>query len=131
MSRYAAFISYSHADTRYARWLHHALETYRIPRKLVGTETSLGPAPRRLPPLFRDRDELPASGDLGTELRNALAASAFQIVLCSERAAKSHWVNEEILAFKGVHGEHRTLALIVGSARCRSPRAEQGTTTQT
>ena len=114
MIRYGAFISYSHADTPHARWLHHALETYRIPRKLVGTTTPVGVAPRRLPPIFRDRDELPASGDLGTELRAALAAAAFQIVLCSEKSAKSHWVNEEILAFKRVHGEHRTLALIVG-----------------
>jgi tetratricopeptide (TPR) repeat protein len=69
--------------------------------------------PRRLPPVFRDRDELPASGDLGLELRAALAQSRFQIVLCSPKAARSHWVNEEILAFKRTHGEHRTLAVIV------------------
>ena len=113
MTRYGAFISYSHADTAVARALHHALETYRIPKKLIGTETAIGIVPRRLPPVFRDRDELPASGDLGTELRAALAAAAFQIVLCSERAAQSHWVNEEILAFKRVHGDGRVLALIV------------------
>ncbi len=29
------------------------------------------------------------------------------------RAPRSKWVNEEILAFKRVHGENRTLALIV------------------
>ena len=113
MIRYAAFSSYSHADTSVARWLHHTLETFRVPRKLVGTGTAVGPAPRRLAPIFRDRDELPASGDLGTELRAAFAASSFQIVMCSERAAKSKWVNEEILAFKRVHGEHRTLAIII------------------
>jgi tetratricopeptide (TPR) repeat protein len=61
-----------------------------------------------------DRDELPASGDLGTELRNALTNSRFQIVVCSPRSAKSHWVNEEIKHFKRTHGEFRTLALIVG-----------------
>jgi len=113
MIRYGAFISYSHADTPCARWLHHALETYRIPKKLVGTHTPAGTVERRLPPIFRDRDELPASGDLGTELRAALAASAFQIVLCSQKSAQSHWVNEEILAFKRVHGDGRVLALIV------------------
>lgn len=58
------------------RWLHHALETYRLPRQLVGTESPFGPVPRRLPPVFRDRDELPASGDLGANLRAALADSA-------------------------------------------------------
>jgi tetratricopeptide (TPR) repeat protein len=110
--RYSAFISYSHADTAVVRWLHHALETFRVPKALVGRETPLGPAPRRLAPIFRDRDELPASGDLGTELRAALADSAFLIVVCSPNSAKSHWVNEEILAFKRLHGDGRVLALI-------------------
>lgn len=112
-SRYAAFISYSHSDQTTVRWLHHALETYRLPKQLVGTDSPFGPVPRRLPPVFRDRDELPASGDLGANLRAALADSRFQIVLCSPKAAKSHWVNEEILTFKRMHGESRTLALIV------------------
>jgi len=111
--RYSAFISYSHADHACVRWLHRALETYRLPKQLVGTDSPFGPVPRRLPPVFRDRDELPASGDLGQELRAALAQSRFQIVICSPRAAKSKWVNEEILSFKRLHGESRTLALIV------------------
>ncbi|HMI19405.1 MAG TPA: tetratricopeptide repeat protein [Sphingomonas sp.] len=113
-SRYAAFISYSHADQAVARWLHRAIETYRLPKALIGTDSPFGPVPRRLPPVFRDRDELPASGDLGSELRGALSESRFQIVLCSPRAAQSKWVNEEILSFKRVHGENRTLALITG-----------------
>lgn len=112
MTAYAAFISYSHSDQAVARWLHKALETYRLPRSLVGADSPFGPVPRRLPPVFRDRDELPASGDLGEHLRAALADSRFQIVICSPRAAQSHWVNEEILSFKRTHGEHRTLALI-------------------
>ncbi|MBA2918048.1 MULTISPECIES: toll/interleukin-1 receptor domain-containing protein [Sphingomonas] len=113
MTKYAAFISYSHADQVAARWLHQALETYRLPRALIGTPSAFGPVPRRLPPVFRDRDELPASGDLGEKLRNALADSRFQIVLCSPRAARSKWVNEEILTFKRIHGEQRTLAVIL------------------
>ncbi len=106
--RYAAFISYSHADAAAARWLHHQLETFRMPRALVGTPTAFGPVQRRLPPLFRDREELAASGDLGADLRAALAASRFQIVLCSPNATQSKWVNEEILSFKRLPGEHRT-----------------------
>ncbi|NNM76322.1 tetratricopeptide repeat protein [Sphingomonas sp. ID1715] len=113
MSRYSAFISYSHADQASARWLHQALETFRMPKQLVGTPSEFGPVPKKLPPVFRDREELPASGDLGEHLRAALADSRFQIVLCSPRAAKSKWVNEEILTFKRLHGEHRTLALIL------------------
>lgn len=113
MSRYAAFISYSHSDQTTARWLHQALETYRLPKGLVGTPSEFGPVPRKLPPVFRDRDELPASGDLGEHLRAALADSRFQIVLCSPRAAQSKWVNEEIITFKRIHGEARTLAVIL------------------
>ena len=122
--RYTAFISYSHADARAARWLHHSLETFRLPRALVGSATAFGPVPRRLPPCFRDRDELPASGDLGAELRAALAASRFQLVLCSPHAARSKWVNEEILSFKRLHGEHRTLALILSGEPYASDERE-------
>jgi tetratricopeptide (TPR) repeat protein len=113
MERYVAFISYSHRDERAARWLHRAIEGYRFPRAIVGQPSEFGLLRRKLPPVFRDRDELPASGDLNSELCAALADSRFQIVLCSPAAAKSRWVNEEIIQFKRIHGEHRTLALIL------------------
>jgi hypothetical protein len=32
--QYWAFISYSHADAAWAQWLHHELETYRVPKTL-------------------------------------------------------------------------------------------------
>lgn len=76
----------------------------------------MGPAPRRLAPIFRDRDELPASGDLGAELTAALRNSMFLVVICSPASARSRWVGEEILAFKRIHGESRVLALIVDGA---------------
>ena len=112
-SRYRAFISYSHADKRVAEWLHRALETYRIPPKLVGTSTRVGIVPRRLTPIFRDRDELSATHDLGGALNAALEESLFLLVICSPASARSRWVSEEILAFKRLHGEHRVLAVIV------------------
>jgi tetratricopeptide (TPR) repeat protein len=125
MSDYAAFISYSHSDEAAVRWLHRAIETFTMPRALVGSSSEFGPVSRRLPPVFRDRDELVASSDLGERLRAALAASRFQIVVCSPRAAQSKWVNEEILTFKRLHGESRVLAVIVagepyaaGEAQC-------------
>lgn len=111
--RYRAFISYSHRDKAFAAWLHRTLEFYRLPKKLVGRMTRAGPVPARLHPIFRDRDELPASGDLGGELRGALASSQFLLVICSPASAKSHWVHEEILAFKRLHGDDRVLAVIV------------------
>jgi hypothetical protein len=33
---YRAFIAYSHHDDPWAKWLHRALETYRVPGRLVG-----------------------------------------------------------------------------------------------
>lgn len=110
---YRAFISYSHADTKMVRWLHHAIETFRLPRKLVGQPTPLGPAPRRLTPIFRDRDELPASGNLTAELTAALAGALRLVVVCSPKSAQSKWVNQEILTYKRLHGEDGVLAVIV------------------
>ena len=46
--RYRAFISYSHSDEKWARWLHRALETYGIPKRLIGQKTEMGPVPAKL-----------------------------------------------------------------------------------
>ena len=109
---YRAFISYSHRDKALTRWLHRELESYRIPAKLVGKVTGVGMVPRRLRPIFRDREELPASGDLSAELSTALRQSMFLVVICSPASAKSRWVDEEILQFKRVHGDARVLAVV-------------------
>ena len=111
--KYRAFISYSHADEKWASWLHRALETYKVPKYLVGEKTPVGEIPERLGQVFRDREELASSSSLGTELTNALQASATQIVICSPNAAKSHWTNEEILTYKRLGGEQRIFCLIV------------------
>jgi len=111
--KYWAFISYSHQDERWGRWLHRALETYRIPRRLVGRETPAGTIPRRLLPIFRDRDEMASSSELAGTINEALSQSAFQVVICSPHAATSRWVNEEIKAFKRLGRERRILAFIV------------------
>ena len=111
--RYKAFISYSHADEAHGEWLQRALENFRAPSSLVGRTTAAGEIPRRLRPIFRDRNDLPAAGNLNAEIQAALAGSEFQIVLCSPNAAKSRWVNEEVKLFKKLHGQERTLALIV------------------
>ena len=111
--KYRAFISYSHADEKWARWLHRSLETYRMPKHLVGAVTEFGPVPQRFTPVFRDRDELATATNLGTTLITALEQSACQIVICSRKAAKSRWVNEEILTFKRLGRAHRIFCLIV------------------
>lgn len=112
--KYRAFISYSHHDSRQASWLHRSLEKYRPPKPLIGTVTARGEVPKRIAPIFRDRDELPSATDLGSLINAALAGSACQIVICSPQAAKSRWVNEEILAFKRLGREDRIFCLIVG-----------------
>lgn len=110
---YRAFISYSHRDKAAVARLHRTLETFRVPAQLVGRETPVGPVPRRLTPIFRDRDELPASDDLGSRLTDALTRALFLVVVCSPASARSQWVREEILQFKRLHGEGRVLALVV------------------
>ena len=111
--QYRAFISYSHSDEEWARWLHKSLETYRVPKHLVGRETEFGPVPERLAPVFRDREELASATNLGDTLMRALQQSATQIVICSPMAAKSRWVNEEIKTFKRLGRSNRIFALIV------------------
>ncbi|NWG72022.1 MAG: TIR domain-containing protein [Parvularculaceae bacterium] len=111
--KFKAFISYSHADERHGEWLQRALEQFRTPISLVGKVTGSGEVPSRLTPIFRDRNDLPAAGNLNAEIQAALAASQYQIVLCSPNAAASRWVNEEIKLFKKLHGQERTLAIIV------------------
>ncbi len=111
--KYRAFISYSHRDSRWADWLHKGLESYRPPKILIGTNTAQGVVPKRLTPIFRDREELASATDLGAVISEALQRSACQIVICSPQAAKSRWVNEEIIAFKRLGREDRIFCLIV------------------
>ena len=110
--KYWAFISYSHSDTRMAKALQRALETYRLPRRLVGTATAMGEVPAFLKPVFRDRDEMQAGADLKATVRVALEQSRWLVVVCTPEAARSPWVNREIIEFKKLHGEARVLACI-------------------
>lgn len=119
-SRYRAFISYSHADQAWARRLHRALETYRVPGHLVGQTTRKGTVPRRLSPIFRDRDDLSASGDLSASVREALSRSDTLIVICSPAAAVSRWVNEEIRVYRELNPDGDVLAAILSG----EPEAE-------
>jgi hypothetical protein len=112
-SRYTAFLSYSHKDAAAAGRLHRRLETYRLPKRLVGKVTSRGPVPQRLWPIFRDRDELPAATDLSETVREALAQSGSLIVLCSAHSAESLWVAEEIKVFRELHPDRPVLAAVI------------------
>lgn len=112
-NQYFAFLSYSHNDSVVADWLHGQLERFRVPASLAGRLTATGVVPRRLTPIFRDRHELAASQDLGTEIREALQASHCLIVLCSPAAAASKWTNAEIELFRRLHPDGCIIAAII------------------
>jgi len=108
---YEAFISYSHADQRVAKWLHRAIEHFRIPKHLI-TEPAL--TSNRFLPLFLDKDELAAAHHLPDVLEQALAASRHLIVICSPQAANSSWVNQEVSAFIELGRQAQIICVLVG-----------------
>ena len=112
-TQYWAFISYSRHDEAWAKKLHGFLETYRIPRDLVGRTIDDRVIPRRLLPIFRDRDELAGGSDLDARISDALAASHSLVVICSPYAAASKWVDREIARFKSIGRSKRIFPLIV------------------
>lgn len=125
---YVAFISYSHKDAAVGRWLHRKLEGYRLPKRLAGTQGEDGEVPSRLTPIFRDRDELPAAGDLSERVRAALAVSKNLIVVCSPSSAASPWVAREIATFRELHPDRPIFTAIVEGEpdQCFSPALLEG-----
>ncbi|MBI5773259.1 MAG: PD40 domain-containing protein [Verrucomicrobia bacterium] len=122
--KYWAFISYSHADDAWASWLHKGIETYEVPKHLIGKPSREGVVPKRAFPVFRDRDELPGSANLGDNLTRALRQSRYLVVVCSPNSVKSQWVDQEIRIFKSLGREDRVLCLIVGGEPNASARPE-------
>jgi len=123
--RYKAFISYSHQDRQWAAWLQRSLERYRVPRRLVGKEGALGAIPARLAPVFRDREDLSSSADLGASVKESLESSESLVVICSPTAAASEWVNEEVSYFQGLGRHDRVFALIVdGDPQAEDPQQQ-------
>jgi hypothetical protein len=123
--KYKAFISYSHRDRRTAEWLHRSLENYQIPKQLIGSPGRDGAIPKRLFPIFRDRDELSTSSDLSVQIQEALEQSANLIVICSKSGARSRWVNQEIILFKRLGRARCVHALIIdGEPNAVSPDEE-------
>ena len=111
---YWAFISYSSLDKKWGKWLHKRLENYAIPEEFRGVKLEDGATiGKNLRPVFRDRDELAGSSELGPAIQAALEQSRFLIVLCSPNSAQSKWVNKEIEDFRALHGDDNVLALIV------------------
>lgn len=112
--KYRAFISHSHIDADWAKWLHRELENYRIDKDLAGCESAIGTIPKALRPIFRDRDDFTAGHTLTEQTLAALDASAALIAICSPAAAKSRYVNEEIRLFKSRHSGRPVIPVTVG-----------------
>lgn len=109
---YRAFISYSHRDEAFARWLHLQIEGWRVPRELVGRDTALGKVPANLRPVFRDRDDFSGGSSLRHATLEALRASEALVVVCSPDAARSAYVDEEIRLFKMLGRSARIVPII-------------------
>ena len=121
--KYAGFISYSHRDRKAGEWLHRALESYRVPKRLVGSLGQHGPVPARLYPIFRDREELSA-GSLAAQLRDAISQSRCFILICSPHSAASRWVNEEIEHWFAIGGDPTRLLCLIADGEPHA--AERG-----
>ena len=121
---YDAFISYRHTypDIMIAERLHRLLETYKTPRYLAKQGKM-----HNLTRVFRDKEELPTSSDLNSDIEQALMGSKFLIVICSLSTPESKWVNIEIERFKQIHGNDNILALLIeGEPEQAFPKALLG-----
>lgn len=111
--KYRGFISYSHKDTSWARWVHRSFEGWRIDADLKGRTTPVGPIPDKLGPIFRDRDDFSAGQDLSVQTKDVLANTGALIPLCSPASARSKMVNEEIRLFRHTYPERLVIPLII------------------
>lgn len=135
--QYLAFISYRHADNKqtgrqWATWLHQAIETYEIPKDLVGQKNARGDViPERIFPIFRDEEELPADADLANAITRALDNTGLLIVLCSPNAVASTYVADEIDYFKKLGRSDQIIAAMIDgepNASWDTSKQEQGFT---
>ena len=111
--KYRAFLSYAHADLGWAKWLHSRLEGFSIDADLAARETVMGPVPKSLRPIFRDREDFSGGRALGDATIAALDQSAALIVLCSSVAATRPAVNEEVRLFRSRHPGRPVIPVII------------------
>ena len=106
---FTAFISYRHAspDDQIAKWLHTAIETYRIPAA-IQKQTGR----KKMGKCFRDAEELPLSPSLGDDIERALLGSDWLIAVCSPRYMQSLWCQREVEFFAQHKGRERILVVL-------------------
>ncbi len=117
--RYYAFISYSHKDAKWGKWLQDKIEHYRLPTVLRNEYSKDGKElPKFVRPLFRDTTDITPKGGLSMTLRQELEQSKYLIVICSPSSAKPnddgrHWVNDEVIEFQKMGRGDKIIPLIV------------------
>jgi tetratricopeptide (TPR) repeat protein len=111
--RFAAFMSYAHADASIAAKLQSKLERYRLPKHLAQSHTGGQSA---LGQIFRDREDLAAAPSLSDAIRTAITEAEALVVICSPDAVASRWVGEEIALFRSLHPDRPILAAVVRGA---------------
>lgn len=111
--RFKAFISYSHKNSREAEWLLKKLENYRVPPHLSTSGQKQIRPDRTIGKIFRDREVLPASGSMDSDIQNAITQSEYLIVVCSRDAARSNRVNSEIRHFVGSRDSSKILCYVI------------------
>jgi len=116
--QYYAFISYSHLDENWGKWLQKKLENYQLPS--VIRKESGGRIPKHIRPVFRDQTDL-GVGKLDLSIRQELADSRYLILICSPNSAKSDYVNKEVQFFQEMGRGDRIIPFIVEG----SPDAEE------
>ena len=119
-SLYDAFLSYSHRDVRWAKWLQSKLEHFAISRSL---REEMQEQKKELR-VFRDQTDL-TGVELQASLEQELRRSRCLIVICSRSSAASPWVNEEIRYFRSLGREDSIIPFIVdGEPESSSPELE-------
>ena len=109
-THFNAFISYRHCepDATVAGHIQKQLERYHIP-KAIQKATGI----KKIDRIFRDKEELPLSSNLGDDIESALHNSDFLIVICSPRLMESVWCQREIALFLQDHPIERVLTVLV------------------
>jgi len=119
---YFAFISYKREDEKWAKWLQHNLESYKLPTA-IAIKSGLK-LPQSLKPVFKDTTDI-KPGVLAEVLTQNLEKSKYLIVVCSPRSANSQWVGREISDFISLGKPNNIVLFIVdGKPYSNDPKTE-------
>lgn len=117
---YYAFISYNREDEKWASWLQHKLEHYKLPSNLNGRAG----LPKEIRPVFKDTTEL-NPGNLPQQIQEALDRSKFLVVVCSPSSARSEWVNKEVDEFLSLGRDANIIPFIVNGTPFSSEPSDE------